>query len=280
MQKQKSSIFSGELPLKGKSALIVEDNALVAISAEFSLRDAGAAVVRIANSVASAKSALDEGFPFDVALVDLHLGDGDASALVQILSERGVAVVITTGDEFSQGRPALRPAIDILLKPYTDRELINALMKCAAAAPLTPAITIFAGPGMGRPAKAYRNCSLPHLTIFHHLAIYPRIRPGRSARDGRAALSRTPLMVMMTGRAALDNKITKQLDDLWQRQADYRASLQRIADAQRAVTENKLLGDSDPSREAILLADYQEALNQLLETGARVNRPARTCVPV
>jgi hypothetical protein len=79
-------------------------------------------------------------------------------------------------------------------------------------------------------------------------------------------------MVMITGRAALDDKITKRLDDLWQRQADYRASLQRIADAQRAVTANKLLGDSDPSREAILLADYQEAVNHLLETGTRVTR--------
>jgi CheY-like chemotaxis protein len=140
MQKQKSSSCLGELPLKGKSALVVEDNALVAISAEFCLRDAGAAVVRIANSVALAKSALDEGFPFDIALVDLYLEDGDASPLVQILSERGIAVVITTGDEFCQGRLALRTAIDVLLKPYTDRDLINAVMKCAAAAPLAPAI--------------------------------------------------------------------------------------------------------------------------------------------
>lgn len=86
-------------------------------------------------------------------------------------------------------------------------------------------------------------------------------------------------MVMIRGRAALDSKITKQLDDLWQRQADYRASLQRIANAQRAVTANKLLGDSNPSRAAILLADYEAALNHLLETGTRVNRPARTQVP-
>jgi DNA-binding NtrC family response regulator len=131
---------SGELPLKGKSAIIVEDDALVAISAEFSLRDAGAAVVRIANSVASAKSALDEGFPFDVALVDLYLEDGDASPLVQILSERGVGVVITTGYAVRQRQPALRTAIDILQKPYTERDLINVLMKYAAAAPLVPAI--------------------------------------------------------------------------------------------------------------------------------------------
>ncbi len=73
----------------------------------------------------------------------------------------------------------------------------------------------------------------------------------------------------------MDDKLTKQLDDLRQRQAAYHASLQRIADAQRAFTESKLLGDSDPSREAILLADFQEALNRLLEIGS-VNRPART----
>jgi hypothetical protein len=77
---------------------------------------------------------------------------------------------------------------------------------------------------------------------------------------------------MMTGRAGLDNKITKQLDDLWERQAAYHASLQRIADARRAVTEHKLHGDSDPSRESILLADYQEALNHLLETATRINQ--------
>jgi DNA-binding NtrC family response regulator len=131
--------YSAELPLKGRSALIIEDNALIAIGAESNLLDAGAAVVRIANSVASAKSALEEGSPFDVALVDLALEDGDASPLVQILSERGVAVVITTGYAFRQ-QPALRPGIEFLQKPYTDRDLIKALMKCAVAAPLTPAI--------------------------------------------------------------------------------------------------------------------------------------------
>ncbi|MGA7386153.1 MAG: hypothetical protein WBW81_16090 [Methylocella sp.] len=63
----------------------------------------------------------------------------------------------------------------------------------------------------------------------------------------------------------MDTKIMKQLYDLWRWQSAYHASLQRIADAQRAVTENKLLGGSDLSREAILLATYQEALNHLLE---------------
>ena len=74
------------------------------MNVEACLLDAGAAVVKMANSIASAKSALDEGIPFDAAVVDLHLADGNASSLVQALSERGVAVVITTGDVADEGR--------------------------------------------------------------------------------------------------------------------------------------------------------------------------------
>ena len=72
-----------QLPLAGKSVLIIEDEALIAMSVEFCLQNAGAAVVKIANSIALAQSALDEGIPFDAAVVDLHLADGNASSLVQ-----------------------------------------------------------------------------------------------------------------------------------------------------------------------------------------------------
>jgi DNA-binding NtrC family response regulator len=118
------------------SALIIEDNALIAMNVEVFLLDAGAAVVKTANSIASAKSALDEGIPFDAAVVDLHLADGNATSLIQALSERGIAVVITTGDAARQDQPAHNKAITVLQKPYTDRDLINALMRCAAAAPV------------------------------------------------------------------------------------------------------------------------------------------------
>ena len=64
----------------------------------------------------------------------------------------------------------------------------------------------------------------------------------------------------------------KKLDDLWRRQAAYAASRRRIADAQMAIVENKRLGVSDPSRDAMLLADYQEALNHLLEIGEHMSR--------
>jgi ActR/RegA family two-component response regulator len=81
-------------------------------------------------------SALDQGIPFDAAVVDLHLTDGNASSLVQALSERGIAVVITTGDAVRRDQPAHNKAITLLQKPYTDRDLINALMRCVSAAPV------------------------------------------------------------------------------------------------------------------------------------------------
>jgi CheY-like chemotaxis protein len=53
----------GEWLLAGKSVLIIEDEALIALGFESCLQDAGAAVV-IANSIALARSALDEGIAF------------------------------------------------------------------------------------------------------------------------------------------------------------------------------------------------------------------------
>jgi CheY-like chemotaxis protein len=111
-----------QLPLAGKSVLIVEDEALIALNIESCLQNAGAAVF-MANSIVSAQSALDEGIPFDAAVVDLLLADGNASPLIQILSERGIPVVISTGDEVDRGQPALSKAVAVLQKPYAESDL-------------------------------------------------------------------------------------------------------------------------------------------------------------
>jgi hypothetical protein len=52
-----TGISLGRLPLAGKSVLVIEDEALIAMSVESCLQDAGAAVV-IANCIALAKSVL------------------------------------------------------------------------------------------------------------------------------------------------------------------------------------------------------------------------------
>jgi DNA-binding NtrC family response regulator len=119
------------LPLAGKSVLIIEDEALIAMSVESCLLDAGAVLVKIADSIALAQSALDEGIPFDAAVVDLHLADGNASPLIQVLSERGIPVVVTTGDEVDRGQTALSKAVAILQKPHADSDLINTIIQKA-----------------------------------------------------------------------------------------------------------------------------------------------------
>lgn len=116
-------------PLAGKSVLIIEDEALIAFGVESCLLDAGAAIVKIANSMATAQSALEQGIPFDAAIVDLVLTDENASPLVQILSERGIPVVISTGADIDLGHPALGRAAAFLQKPYDESELIEALIE-------------------------------------------------------------------------------------------------------------------------------------------------------
>ena len=84
--------------------------------------------VKIANSLALAQCALDERIPFDAAVVDLQLADGNASPLIQFLSERGIPVVITTGEEIDRGQPALSKVVAIQ-KPHADRDLVNAITR-------------------------------------------------------------------------------------------------------------------------------------------------------
>jgi DNA-binding response OmpR family regulator len=122
-----SKIMVDRLPLAGKSVLIVEDEPLIAMSVEASLEDAGAACIKIASSVTLARSAIEEGTPFDAAIVDLQLGDGDAGPLIEILSGRRIPVVVATGGSIDHQDPDLSKAVAVLQKPYSYSELIKVM---------------------------------------------------------------------------------------------------------------------------------------------------------
>ena len=112
-----------QLPLAGKSILVIEDELLIAMGVEYSLKEAGAASVTIASSVAQAQTALLKG-SYDAAVVDFHLSDG-GSVLIDTLSRREIPVVVTTGDSFAQ--PDLSKTVTVLQKPYSDRDLIKVM---------------------------------------------------------------------------------------------------------------------------------------------------------
>jgi DNA-binding NtrC family response regulator len=117
-------------PLIGKSILVIEDESLIAMNVEYSLKEAGAATVTIASSLAQAQTALMKG-SYDAAVVDFRLPDGDANVLIDALSGREIPVVVTTGDSFV--RADLRKKVAMLRKPYSDRDLIKVMTWLARA---------------------------------------------------------------------------------------------------------------------------------------------------
>jgi DNA-binding response OmpR family regulator len=113
-----------QLPLAGKSILIIEDELLIAMTVEYLLNEAGAAAVTITSSIAQAQTALMEG-SYDAAVVDFRLPDGNASVLIDTLSGREIPVLVTTGDSFVQ--PDLSKRVAVLRKPYSYRDLIKVM---------------------------------------------------------------------------------------------------------------------------------------------------------
>ena len=113
--------------LAGMSVLIIEDEPLIAMSLESELQDAGAEVVKIASSSSSARSVIGEGNSFDAAIVDLHVANGDTSALARLLSERRVPVVVMTGGVID--RELLTQTVAVLRKPYPQADLIKVLAR-------------------------------------------------------------------------------------------------------------------------------------------------------
>jgi len=101
---------------------VVEDELFVAMLVEDLLDDLGCKVV---GPAASAREAVRvaQGGAFDIALLDVNLGDGETSfATAEILRERRVPFAFVTGYGDQGVRPDLRD-VPILSKPIDPRQL-------------------------------------------------------------------------------------------------------------------------------------------------------------
>jgi DNA-binding response OmpR family regulator len=115
--------------LAGIRVLVLEDETLVSMMVEDMLGDLACEVVgpfaRLDQAI-EAVSALDE--PLDVALLDVNLGRTQSFPLAEILRDKGVPFVFTTGYDDSgipaewRDRPALR-------KPFMLHQMKDALEK-------------------------------------------------------------------------------------------------------------------------------------------------------
>ena len=115
-----------ELPLRGRKLLLVEDEAIVAMSVELALRDFGCDEVFVALSLAEGLGFAQER-PIDAAVLDVNLRGVEVFPVADVLVARATPFVVATGYGAESIRPDLRNH-PIIRKPYQPRDLREVLI--------------------------------------------------------------------------------------------------------------------------------------------------------
>jgi CheY-like chemotaxis protein len=107
--------------LAGVRVLVVEDEPIIAMTAEDMLAELGCTVVGTAATLAEALEAVARA-DFDVVLLDINLNGNDSLPVADRLREAGRPFVFTTGygSVAAQGAP-------VVAKPYRLRDLEAAI---------------------------------------------------------------------------------------------------------------------------------------------------------
>ena len=115
-------------PRISDTALIVEDNLIIAMAAEVILLDLGAHHVDTAASVDQALRSIERTRP-SFALLDLNLGNESSIKVAQKLKEIGVPFIFATGYGERAPIPEQLASAPVVQKPYTLEVVENALGK-------------------------------------------------------------------------------------------------------------------------------------------------------
>lgn len=107
--------------------LVVEDNMIIAMDLEDSIRRLGVGSVAIEGSVETALAAIETRLP-DFAIIDFNLGDETSEPIAHALKERGVRFVLATGYSEMKDRLEELGAAGVLHKPFGQRDLKAALL--------------------------------------------------------------------------------------------------------------------------------------------------------
>jgi CheY-like chemotaxis protein len=121
----------GRGPLSGQSILVVEDEPLLALELNFTLRDAGATVF-VSTDGETAIRAI-EMLGTSAAVLDINLGQKDCSAVCERLSDIGIPFVFFTGE----ARPDIMlrwPNTPMLTKLASKQRIIGVLAGVTIAA--------------------------------------------------------------------------------------------------------------------------------------------------
>jgi DNA-binding response OmpR family regulator len=109
--------------LAGLTVLVAEDEAIVALELEGTLRAGGCAVLGPAQSNAEALELLHRRGRPDAALLNATLADGSAMALVEAMRAAGVPIGLVTGYGVDELEAPLR-GLPVLAKPHHPTDLL------------------------------------------------------------------------------------------------------------------------------------------------------------
>jgi CheY-like chemotaxis protein len=113
---------------KPKTALVVEDNMIIAMEAEEILRDLGYDDCHVCSSVKSALQILADN-PVSFALLDMNLGNETSEAIASALLASGTPFIFASGyDDFPELAHELTTA-PVVTKPYTGSDIAAAIAR-------------------------------------------------------------------------------------------------------------------------------------------------------
>lgn len=107
------------------TALLVEDNAMIALDIEDILLEAGVQNVRLATTLEDADHHLTEHIDF--AVLDFSVGDGTTEPLAERLKEMGIPFLFVSGFAEKVSLPTGLNDTPIVVKPFQPDELLAAI---------------------------------------------------------------------------------------------------------------------------------------------------------
>lgn len=129
------AVSNAHKPLSGKFGLVLDDEFLIALDIQEIMEAAGAQVTCV-SSAEQGLATLRHGGPFDFAILDLRLDDGDATSasVAAALAERKIAFVFLTGAHGDDARLKSFPNATVVEKPYQTPILLQAIARALGAA--------------------------------------------------------------------------------------------------------------------------------------------------
>ena len=115
--------------LEGLRVLLVEDEPIIAMTAEDMLDALGCAVVASAATLDEALSVCG-GRDFDVAMLDINLNGVDSLPVADALKQAGTPFIFTTG--YGAGGCGPHADVPLVTKPYRLADLQDALGRAMA----------------------------------------------------------------------------------------------------------------------------------------------------